>query len=372
MKALSPEAANSIPRVLIVEDDTESIALLRTLFERKGYEVVGFATNGSEAFKKYQKLRPDIVTMDIMMPSVDGRTCTKNILEFDPKANIVVVSVLGHEELETLKSLGVKAFIKKPIDIDELFDAIINISVSIVKDEKGEEMGAVGMASAVDDKTISSGLYIEILRHDILNPLGLIKNFAELLSDESSESTKPHVEAIIRNADRLIELVDDASKLSKIDKMKRLGFENLEVSRVIDKALEEIAPQLKSKRLKVENKVKDRVFIEANALIGEALLNLLSNAVKYSPEGGKVTVEADEKGGSIVFSVKDQGPGVPNEYKNSIFKRLERRKKQGVKGTGLGLSLVKKIVELHNGDVWVEDNPNGGSVFKVRIPKRGS
>src|SRR3990172_271697 len=85
-------------RVLIVEDDPESKELLKTLFLRKGFDVVGTAANGKEALDKYRELRPDIVTMDIMIPYVNGKACTKNILEFDPHANIVVVSVLGHDE----------------------------------------------------------------------------------------------------------------------------------------------------------------------------------------------------------------------------------------------------------------------------------
>jgi signal transduction histidine kinase len=359
------------PSVLVVEDDVESAKLLQTLFKRKGCKVVGLAVNGKEALEKYKRLRPDIVTMDIMMPSVDGRTCTKNILEFDPKANIVVVSVLGHEELEALKSLGVKAFIKKPIDIEELFDAIINISISILTDDKGKELGAVGMASSVEEEAISSRLFIDILRHDILNPLGLIKNFAELIFDDVPENLRPQLEAIIRNSDRLIEIIEDASKLSKIEKIKGLDLEELELAGLIEGNVRSLTPLIKKKGLKLENRVKGKIFIEASFLLSTVIFNILSNAIKYSPDNGSITIDSTDEGDDITISIEDSGQGVKNEYKDTIFERFNHSTKQGVVGAGIGLATAKKVVDLHRGRIWVEDNPTGGSIFKVRIPKRG-
>ncbi|MEE8358746.1 MAG: HAMP domain-containing sensor histidine kinase, partial [Candidatus Hydrothermarchaeales archaeon] len=61
--------------------------------------------------------------------------------------------------------------------------------------------------------------------------------------------------------------------------------------------------------------------------------------------------------------------GIPDEYKEGVFDRFKRVKKEGVKGTGLGLAIVKKVVEAHNGRVWVEDNPGGGSIFYVTLPQ---
>jgi len=73
----------------------------------------------------------------------------------------------------------------------------------------------------------------------------------------------------------------------------------------------------------------------------------------------------------IKVMVKDRGEGVPDEYKEKIFRRFERRMKEGVKGTGLGLAIVRRVMEFHKGKVWVEDNPGGGSIFCVLLPKKG-
>jgi signal transduction histidine kinase len=70
-----------------------------------------------------------------------------------------------------------------------------------------------------------------------------------------------------------------------------------------------------------------------------------------------------------VLFVKDQGEGIPDEHKQRIFSRFERLGKEGVQGSGLGLTITKQIVSLHRGEIWVEDNPSGGSAFFVRVPK---
>lgn len=358
------------PKVLIVEDDNESATLLEVLFKRKGFEVIDIATNGDDAFEIYKKYRPDVVTMDIMLPRVDGKVCTENILKFDPEANIIVVSVLGHDELEGLKSLGVTTFVKKPMDVEKLFAAIINISVSIVKDDSGVELGAVGIARSAEADSESSRLFLRILRHDMLNPLGLIKNFAELLSDSASEPQKPQLDAILRSTERLISIIEDATRLSEIKMLNKLDFERINLSVLLNRVVTTLASKIESKNIILENLVGTDAPVDGNLILGEVFIQLLSNAIKYSPKGGRVVIDADASGDQIIVTFKDSGPGVDDKYKEMIFRRFDHSKKEGVKGSGIGLAIVKKLVDLHNGQVWVEDNPDGGSIFKVRIPEK--
>jgi signal transduction histidine kinase len=82
-----------------------------------------------------------------------------------------------------------------------------------------------------------------------------------------------------------------------------------------------------------------------------------------------VEINIQGQNGSWVVSVKDYGEGIAEKDKIKIFNRLERVSKGSIKGTGLGLTIAKRIVAMHRGDIWVEDNPQGGSVFGVRLPK---
>jgi hypothetical protein len=106
-----------------------------------------------------------------------------------------------------------------------------------------------------------------------------------------------------------------------------------------------------------------------NPVIEEVFSNLLSNAVKYSPPGSRVVVDFQNEANRWKVMVADQGIGIPNEHKESIFDRFERGERGGIKGMGLGLAIAKRTVDLHNGKIWVEDNTPRGSVFIVELPK---
>jgi two-component system phosphate regulon sensor histidine kinase PhoR len=105
----------------------------------------------------------------------------------------------------------------------------------------------------------------------------------------------------------------------------------------------------------------------------QALVNLLDNAVKYSPPFSKVSLEAEDRGGELALSVKDEGPGIPAEHLDRIFERfyrLDRSRGQDPGGTGLGLAIVRHIALLHRGTVEVESHAGEGSLFRLRIPRQ--
>ena len=107
----------------------------------------------------------------------------------------------------------------------------------------------------------------------------------------------------------------------------------------------------------------------ANKIIEDVFANLISNAIKYASQGKRVVVDGKERHDLWTIRVVDFGAGIKDADKKLVFERFQRRNKMGVKGSGLGLAIARKIVELHKGRIWVEDNPEGGAVFIVEIPK---
>jgi two-component system chemotaxis response regulator CheY len=112
-------------KVLITDDTAFMRMTLRNVLEKNGYEVVAEAEDGSQAVEKYLLVKPDLVTMDITMPNMDGITAIKKIMEKDPEARIVVVSAMGQKALviEALNS-GAKDFIVKPFQPDRIVEAL--------------------------------------------------------------------------------------------------------------------------------------------------------------------------------------------------------------------------------------------------------
>ena len=114
-----------MPRVLVVDDAQFMRMMLKDILIKNGFEIVGEAKNGAEALERYKELKPDIVTLDITMPEVDGITALKNIKEYDPNAKAVMCSAMGQQGMviESIQA-GAKDFIVKPFQADRVIEAV--------------------------------------------------------------------------------------------------------------------------------------------------------------------------------------------------------------------------------------------------------
>lgn len=118
----------AISTILIADDAAFMRAMLKQILEERGYNVVGEATNGHDAVKKYTALRPDLVTMDITMPEMDGVSALKEIIKLDAEAKVMMCSAIGQKDLiiEAVKS-GAKDFVVKPYQKERLLEAVENL-----------------------------------------------------------------------------------------------------------------------------------------------------------------------------------------------------------------------------------------------------
>jgi signal transduction histidine kinase len=211
-------------------------------------------------------------------------------------------------------------------------------------------------------------LFIDIMRHDLLGPIGVIENSTELMLDGETDVEKRELIRVANeSAEKLIELIEDASKYAALEELEGVDIQLFVIDKVLKEAAETLEPLAIEKNIKLEYHTGPDCVFKASPLIKEVFWNLLSNAIKYSPENSTVVLDV-KKGPPCTISVKDNGPGIPEGEKERIFERFVRIKKGSVRGSGLGLAIVKRVVDLHEGKVWVEDNPDGGSIFKVVLP----
>jgi ligand-binding sensor domain-containing protein/signal transduction histidine kinase len=213
-------------------------------------------------------------------------------------------------------------------------------------------------------------LFTDILRHDILSPIIVIKTQTELLGriDKKNPLYKS-CKMIRRNVMTVENIIRAAADYSKIADVKKLDKEDLDVRTLIAKACDEIKEEYLGSDMEIMNKINIKLPFKANIMLQNAFLNILSNAFKYAEEGKKVIISAKLYKGDYYIKFTDFGKGIEDKYKESVFVRLRRTEKEGVMGLGLGLAITKKIIELHNGKIWIEDNPKGGAVFVIRLPR---
>jgi two-component system phosphate regulon sensor histidine kinase PhoR len=260
-------------------------------------------------------------------------------------------------------------------------------SYSGVRDSKGKFLGVVAVSRDITDRVKlerdlkdhterlehsnqMKDLFADIMSHDFINPASIIKNFADLILDtDLSAEVVEEVSTIQRNAERLIEMIENARRFSKLEDVESITLEEKDLGALLKKSINEFLPLLAMKDLKISYKLNGPYNASVSPLIEDVFSNLVSNAIKYSPERGSIKVNIEDRENSIVISISDQAEKISPEYRSTVFERFKRVGKQSVKGSGLGLAIVKRIVDLHNGKVWVEDYPKGGNIFYVEIPK---
>lgn len=270
-------------------------------------------------------------------------------------------------------------FLKKYISIREspIFEnGELKFVIHVIRDitkKKEAENKLREYAKELEELNKSKEIFADILRHDLLNPVMVVEGLARLaLQEDDIEEMKQYLGVILRNMYGIKSIIEDASLLGKVESLRDLELKEIDVSEIIFNTIQDFQIKAKEKNIRIIFEPKECI-IKANPVIEQVFSNLISNAIKYSPKNSEVIVKIEEGKDTVKISVEDQGSGVPDEYKKSIFERFKRVKKKGVKGTGLGLAIVKRLVELHGGRVWVEDNPKGkGSIFFVELPKTKS
>lgn len=226
------------------------------------------------------------------------------------------------------------------------------------------------LAGALTEANRLKDVFTDVLRHDILNPVGAIKLSIELLLEQESDAQKSRVLRRARqSAMNLVEMTENAAKLALVVAGEASQFVEADPVAVLRLVLPDFEHKLREKGMTLaDHACSEGIRACFNPILKDVFANLISNAIKYSPADSQIDLAIGKHGESWVFSVLDRGPGVPDEYKKSVFNRFERLDKKGVKGSGLGLAITKEIVIVHGGEIWVEDAPGGGSRFVVRLP----
>jgi signal transduction histidine kinase len=212
-------------------------------------------------------------------------------------------------------------------------------------------------------------LLLSVLSHDLKNPLSAVRGYAELMEYSDNESIKEYLKRITSLTKRMADTISLTNTYAQLQEGRITSeFESIDLMNVVDNCLEILNP--KTKNYQVRFDPGDGVFeIRGHKLLEQVVLNLLDNAMKYSDMGTEIKISLDADLSGITLSVSDRGLGVPDSHKTSIFDRFSRiDENSGIMGAGLGLAISKGICDMHGGRIWVEDNTEGGSVFRVFLP----
>lgn len=217
---------------------------------------------------------------------------------------------------------------------------------------------------------------LNMVAHDLRNPLGVMKGFAELvLEDEALPPESRDLIARIRaKADDVLGLVRDLLNTAALEKGQlKINQEPVVLNQLVQNTVEEFDEQIKKKSQRVQVQAHEPILVRTDPdRIRQVLENLMSNALKYSAPGQTVEVSLRQEKGRALLRVKDQGPGLSDKELNKIFQPFSEIKKTttgGEPSVGLGLSIAKSLIELNHGRIWAESPGLGqGATFVVDLP----
>lgn len=216
----------------------------------------------------------------------------------------------------------------------------------------------------------------KIIRHDLRSPLTVINGFASTMQtawDDLPDNKKlEFVDAIARGASAMSKLLSDMECVDGIEAGTRTDTAHpIDLGPLVEQVVSDVAGH--GRRMAVTNIADDLPLALADEGSQRRVLsNLLENAFKFSPEGSIVEVSVESMDGELCVTVRDFGPGIPDEEKSKLFQRFSRlqsRDGRKIAGSGLGLFICKSLIEAQGGRIWVESTLGEGSAFRYTVPR---
>lgn len=341
---ISVDGKISKATILIVDDNPNNVQLLKAVMTMRGFDVL-VAKNGLHALETVKAELPDLILLDIMMPEMDGFEACQKLKESPATQNIPIIFLTAKSHIDDIMKgfeLGAVDYITKPFSSNELV-ARVEIHLKL----KFSQETVIRQRNELREM-------IQILCHDLSNPLGAVISSFELAEYDSDYLTN-NKHLILSYVRRQYEIIGLVRELRSIAEEKSVfSLIPVDVTKAVNESIETLQYQLTRKNIKAVVALEENTYVLAEkvSLINSVLNNLLTNAIKFSYPDSTITVASQKKNGKVLISISDQGMGMPNDLKNKIYaidRRNTRFGTMGEKGTGFGMPLVKKFVSEYGG-----------------------
>ncbi|EAC7051536.1 cell wall metabolism sensor histidine kinase WalK [Listeria monocytogenes] len=256
---------------------------------------------------------------------------------------------------------------------------VLRANFSVIQRETGFNNGVIaGLHDITDQEKVDQERrdFVSNVSHELRTPLTSMHSYLEALSDgawEDKEIAPRFLEVTQNETERMIRLVNDLLKLSRMDG----GREQLEKSFVnftdfFNHIIDRFEMMKKETIMFKRHIPREPVIIEIDEdKVMQVLDNIISNANKYSPDGGRISFYLKKFEDEIEVSIADEGLGVPDEDLANVFDRffrVDKARSREMGGTGLGLAIAREVIEAHGGRIWAERNKNKGTIIKFTLP----
>lgn len=349
-------------KILIIDDEDIILkSCLRILKKREDFEI-DTAMDGLEGLEKAKQKKYDLVITDLKMPRLGGMDVLKTLRKEQPDVTVIIFT--GFATVETTREalkMGAFDYIPKPFTPEELLSVVDNA------------------IKARQDKVEAAMLdLMAIVSHELKSPVSVVHTTAETLYKGYFGNLSPEqqkiIETILRNCQYLEDIIRNYLDLSKMELDSLESFqEEIDLYEDVIKPIVEMpehANNIKNMKLDINIEVKPKIKADAN-LLKIVVTNFVNNAIKYGKADTTIKIELKQSGNEYIFSVFNEGVGIPPEGMDKLFKKFSRLKQkgtEGIKGSGLGLYICKSIIEKHRGRIWAESEYGSWVKFSFSLP----
>jgi signal transduction histidine kinase len=362
----------SAPTILIIDDEANARRTLEMLLLVEAYNLL-FAESGDQALAMLEEIEPDTILLDVMMPGMDGFEVCRRVKGCGHWQHIpIILATALDSKADLMRGLeaGADDFVGKPVNGVELRARVR--SMLRVKKRHDVLQHTMNLRSELSN----------MIMHDIRNPLTNIAIYCDLLEKQvQSAKGQDYLKTIRQESSRLSSFVSDMLLTAKMEQSRLvLDYSRVDINELLEAIYHHHKPLAESRAIELELSLPTQTgHISLDAELWKRMVdNLLSNAFKFSPSGGKVTMKAcysarmNEAGGKqtdVRIEITDEGPGIPQEYREMVFNRyhLAAHGRRDVTQVGLGLAFCKLVMDAHGGRIWVEGNKPQGARFNLEL-----
>ena len=373
------------PRILYIEDNPESRALVRGVLEARGFDMLE-ASDGIAGIDLAISSHPDLILCDIEMPGIDGYETATRLRSYRGLDQCPIVVLTSHGDRGLSLSIGCDGYIEKPIDVEKFPGQLHEFlkgkrekvrgpeerrylreySQSLVERLEATVRELTAANSRLRAAARSKTEFMQNLSHELATPLTPITGYLKILqSGKAGALTDAQVkilESMTTSGDRLSRTIDNLVDFATLESggyaIQRDTFDPAVMARGI---ADEEKPKARARRVTLEVQISGsgQGYGDVRKL-KQAVGNLLDNAIKFSPHGSFVLLRVVLEDARLSCEVYDQGEGMLADEAERVFDpffHADRVGEERAPGAGLGLPVAKQIIEAHGGKIWAESPP---------------
>lgn len=362
--------------ILVVDDDRITQRIVKKFLSSIGV-TPRFAGSAREARETVEVETPELVLCDINMPEEDGISFCRKFRANSATSEVPIIFFTGCKDSDTISrafEAGASDYVIKPIRKEEL---ISRCKRQVL--EYRQKVSDRAQIQKLDKQNTSKTRFLSVASHDLRNPIASIRGISQFLVSEKfgdlNDGQKEMVQTIIEASEGMLDLVEDLLDVSKIEldqfNPQMQSGSPAEIMEQVNK-LQAPAAQKKGIVLEHTDESQGALALVDARFLKRAIENLVTNALKFSPRETSVKLETKLEGGWISLSVIDGGPGIPEGEFDKLFKEFSRTSNMPTGGestSGIGLYVVKGIVTSHGGEISVDNRPEGGAHFKIKLKR---